>query len=465
MNYPNARKDLKDTLESFLNIPDVNRNRDTLIEYGKDTLGLIKVVDVINGDLPLDMLQDSDLYYLTQACYSLYKSYASDIPFNDELLKVEKYFDIREIDTITSNFEMPTQIDSDTYVFHDVTKVDDMQYMIPRMTEEEIIRLIYGGFVKYDRKLQRESEKVTRNGVSYERVKVYAKSKREIKESMKDGSYRPTALSINILNRNDNSVEMADLPEELLETHFYYDEQERTLTISKKDRISLIDGMHRLYALMECYSEQTPKEPFKQLMQMNVFFMTAKQAKRYIYQEGQKNPISKEQLQKLNSSNIYTEIAEQICNMGDKNDNLLIGKIGTDYQDISIMDKFTTIGKMIEALTDNFDIDVSDKRDIRLLVTYIIRFFNELFSIYKNDVNDIKRSRNNSVIMSPNMIYAYIRIAKHLRGVKNWEDELDEILDNVDFSLDGAFKDIAVKYDLSKKNKNIIYDNVDKIFL
>lgn len=462
MNYPNAKQDLLDTIESFLNIYFVNKNRDVLISNAKDTVGLAKIVDVVNGDLPLNMLPNADLYYILKACNTFYSDYASEIHFNSNLLKAEKYFDTREIDEITSSFEIPEQYSYDTYVFHDVTKVDDMQYMIPRMTEEEIVKLIYGGFVKYDRKLQRESEKVTRNNVSYERVKVYPKSKREIKQSMKDGSYRPTALSINILNRNDGSSDVSDLPEELLETHFYYDEEERTLTISKKDRISLIDGMHRLYALMECYSEQTPKEPFKQIMQMNVFFMTAKQAKKYIYQEGQKNPISKEQLQRLNTSNLYAELAEQICNTGDKNDNLLKGKIGTDNQDITMLDKFTTIGKLMEAITDNFTVDSTDKREQRLFVNYIIRFFNELLSIYKEEANNIRESRKENVIMHPNMIYAYIRIAKHIQGIKGWEDKLDSILDKFDFGLSGEFKDISSKYELSKKSKMAIYNNIDR---
>lgn len=462
MNYPNAKYELQEAIESFLNLYYVNKNRDSIIEKAKDTIGLSKIIDILNRDLPLTMLPDDDLYYLVKACHSFYLENANEIKFNINLLKADKYFDAREIDKITSSFVIPEQHDSEFYVFHNVTKVDDMQYMIPRMTEKEIIDLIYGGFVKYDRTLQRESEKVVKNNVSYERVKVYAKSKREIKQSMKEGTYRPTALSINILNRDDGS-DISDIPDELLETHFYYDEEEKTLTISKKDRVSLIDGMHRLYALIESYNEQTPEQPFNQIMQMNVFFMTAKQAKKYIYQEGQKNPISKEQLQRLNSSNIYIEFAEKLCNMGDNNTNLLKDKIGTESKDVSMMHKFTTIGKLAEAISDNFIVDPKDIREQRLLSNYLIKFFNELFSIYKEDANDIEASRRNNIRMTANMIYAYICIAKQIRDVPNWESTLEVVLELIDTNFSENFKDITQKYEVSKKSKKSIYDYLENL--
>ena len=463
MNYPDAKKDLQEAIESFLNINYVVKHRDEMIAKTKDVLGLSKTMDVLNMDITVDMLKESDLYYLLNACLEFYRENYSFINFSEKKLMATKYFDVREIDLITSTYEIPETEESEFYVFHDVTKVDDMQYMIPRMTEEEIVKLVYGGFIKYDKNLQRESEKVVRNNVAYERVKVYAKSKREIKQSMKDGTYRPTALSINILNRDDGS-NIEDIPDELLQTHFVYDEESRTLTISKKDRISLIDGMHRLYALMECYSEQNDKEPFHQIMQMNVFFMTVKQAKKYIYQEGQKNPISKEQLQKLDTSNLYSDFVENLVNVGDSYDNLLKDKIGTDNRDITLMNKFTTYGKLTESIADNFEIDPKDVREKRMLTSYLIRFFNELFSIYKDDVADIKKSRKENVRMNPNMIYVYVLIAKHLRGQSNWEEMLELVLNEMDFSINGVFKEVSDKYEISKKNKNILYSIVEKIF-
>ena len=460
MNYPNARKDLIESIESFLNMHCVRSNRDDLITKTKDTIGLAKSIDIINGELPLNMLSDNDLYYLVTACNKFHNEHAISIKFNIDLLKADKYFDVREIDEITSSFSIPEQVDSEYYTFYNVTKVDDMQYMIPRMTEKEIIDLIYGGFVKYDRNLQRESEKVTRNNVSYERVKVYAKSKREIKQSMKDGTYRPTPLSINILNRDDGS-DISDIPDELLETHFCYNEEDRTLTISKKDRISLIDGMHRLYALMECYNEQTEDNPFHQIMQMNVFFMTVKQAKKYIYQEGQKNPISKEQLKKLDTSNIYVDFTDTLCNTGDNLSNLLKGKVGTDSKDVSLMNKFTTVGKLSEAISDNFTLDARDIREQRLLSRYLIRFFNELFSIYKHDVDNIAKSRTENIVMNPNMIYAYVCIAKEIMDKRDWEIELEIILSDIDLSFTGELSNIiSNKYDISKKNKSLVYNYI-----
>jgi len=309
--------------------------------------------------------------------------------------------------------------------------------------------------------MQRESEKVTRNGITYERVKTYSNSINEIKESMKSNRYRPTPLSINILDRSDDEDIYDD---ELLEKHFFYDEKNKTFTLSSKDRISLIDGMHRLYAIMECYNEDPN---FEQLMQLNIFFMTQKEARDYIYQEGQKNPINKGQLNRLNSADIYGNIITEIEKYGNKNNNFIQGLIGTDRKDISVLNKFTTFTKFMEALKDNVEIKSNDIRKQRELRRYFVLFFNELISLLQDEFNKISDLQNR-FYSNPNMIYVYVKICYYIkRGTiyKEWEDNLFEIIysEEFDIELKLILKKINNNFDISKKMRNEIYQIVEEL--
>lgn len=456
MNYPNALNELQLTLESFLNIYYVNKNREELILALKDSVGMKKIIDIFNKDLPVKMLDKRDLYYMAKACMSFYKENVESIHFNKSFLDVNKYFDEREIEQIENTLIMKEEKDDEYYLFHDVTKVDDKQYIVGRVTSKQLLDIVYGNFIKYDFKMQRESEKIVRNGVTYETAKIYKKSIRDIKEKMKLGKYRPTAISINVLDKSDDASAIG----EDIDVNFIYDAENRTLAISKKDRNSLIDGMHRLYAIMDCYNED---ENFEQLMQLNIFFMTQTEARDFIYQEGQKNAISKEQLNKFNSSNIYNLITLDIEKQGDKTNNFLKGLLGNDKKDIELMDKFTTFSKFTEALKDNFTIDYTSLREQRLIKRYIINFYNELLSIYNNETKNIKASRLESNALHCNMIYLYMRIARELYEKDNWEDKLYDILSNIDSNINGKLSKISDIYNLSDKNKNIIYNYFDEI--
>lgn len=456
MNYPNALNELQLTLESFLNIYYVNKNREELILALKDSVGMKKIIDIFNKDLPVKMLDKRDLYYMAKACMSFYKENVESIHFNKSFLDVNKYFDEREIEQIENTLIMKEEKDDEYYLFHDVTKVDDKQYIVGRVTSKQLLDIVYGNFIKYDFKMQRESEKIVRNGVTYETAKIYKKSIRDIKEKMKLGKYRPTAISINVLDKSDDASAIG----EDIDVNFIYDAENRTLAISKKDRNSLIDGMHRLYAIMDCYNED---ENFEQLMQLNIFFMTQTEARDFIYQEGQKNAISKEQLNKFNSSNIYNLITLDIEKQGDKTNNFLKGLLGNDKKDIELMDKFTTFSKFTEALKDNFTIDYTSLREQRLIKRYIINFYNELLSIYNNETKNIKASRLESNALHCNMIYLYMRIARELYEKDNWEDKLYDILSNIDSNINGKLSKISDIYNLSDKNKNIIYNYFDQI--
>ena len=458
MKYLNALKDLQDTLESFLNIYEVGQRRESIILDLKENIDIRKLVDLFNKDLPITMLNKNDLYYLLKGFNNFHTKNEDIIKFNNSLLDPNKYFTDIEIDNIKNTLIIPEDKNNELFLFENVIKLDDKQYIVGKITTKELLNLIYNNFVKYDFSMQRESEKVIRNGVTYERVKIYSKSIKGIKESMKANRYRPTALSINILDRSDDE-DISD--ESLLDTNFFYDEKEKTFLLSSKDRVSLIDGMHRLYAIMECANEDPN---FEQLMQLNIFFLTQREARDYIYQEGQKNPLNQGQLNRLNSADIYGDIVSKIEKHGNKTNNLMQGLIGTEKNDVTVLNKFTTFTKFTEALKDNIVIKANNFRLQREIIRGLNKFFNELISLYQDEFNNIPKIENR-FYTNPNMIYVYVKIAMMLDLKANWQDMLFDIIESEEFDneLKLIIKEIGHKFDISKKVRTDIYERIEKI--
>lgn len=460
MKYIKALEDLHDTLESFLNIYEVGQKRESLILELKENIDIRKLFDIFNKDLPIGMLNKKDLYYLLKGFKNFHDKNEDIIKFNNNLLEPTNYFTDIEIDDIKHTLVIPENTNNELFLFENVIKLDEKQYIVGKITSKQLLDLIYNNFVKYDFSMQRESEKVSRNGITYERVKIYSKSIKGIKESMKSNRYRPTAISINILDRSDDE----DIEDEsLVDTHFFYDEKDKTFLLSSKDRVSLIDGMHRLYAIMECANEDPN---FEQLMQLNILFLTQKEARDYIYQEGQKNPIDKAHLNRFNSTNIYMNIVSELEKMGNKNDNLIQGLIGTDKNDVVLLNKFTTFTKFSEALKENITLKDNDFRERRRLKSFLNLFFNDLISLNDVEFNNIGKIEDR-LYTNPNLIYAYIRVAMILRNKfkNNLDDKLLDILDSEEFTQEIKYiiKEIGNKFDITKKSRDEIYNRIDLV--
>ena len=182
MKYMDALRDLQNTLESFLNIYEVIKNRESLILQLKENIDIRKLVDLFNKDLPIAMLNKNDLYYLLKGFRDFYGRNEDVIKFNHALLEPTKYFNDIEIDEIKNTLIVPENKNSEIFCFQNVIKVDDKQYIVGKITTKEILDLVYNNFVKYDFTMQRESERVSRNGVTYERVKIYSNSIAGIKK-------------------------------------------------------------------------------------------------------------------------------------------------------------------------------------------------------------------------------------------------------------------------------------------
>lgn len=448
MKYQAAIDDLRELVDSLrYNYQVINNANELQVELSK-YMSMIRTMDFFNRNIQVIMLKNEELYFILKTFKNSYKGFGEKLKIKESLLEPTKYFTDEEIERMELqcflNADNVQVSDITTFTLKGVYQVSDDQYMIPKITAKEIIELVYNNFVIYDYEVQRESEKVVINGVEYERAKIYKKSVREIAQAMKNGKYTPTPLSINILDKIDD------------ETHFVFNEEEHTLTLSIKDRNALVDGMHRLYALLECYTED---HDFDQIMQLNIFNMDIVRARGYVYQQAQQNAISSEILEKYNSNNIYSVFATELEKTGSTETNLLKGKVANTKDEVFKLSKVTTYAKLTEAIQDNFELSATNTIERRKAKVFLVKFYNELFSILEDKLKDITEDRKNSIALHPNSIFAYTFMASKLKDREAWEDDLSIIMDALDLSSTGELAHFIRpnSYNISSRDKSLLY--------
>ena len=167
--------------------------------------------------------------------------------------------------------------------------------------------------INYNKNTQRQLSIKTINGVETYHISIVKQSVKEIKESMKNGSFVPNAISLN-LNLDNSEVDF---------------------NISKGDlylnsgQLDIIDGYHRFRALIEAKSED---ENFNYTMIVNLMNYDESKANAYIAQEDKRNKIKKAYVKSIDTNSLYYFI---MYRLNTNPDSVVKGKIGQYGQPIS----------------------------------------------------------------------------------------------------------------------------------
>lgn len=397
----------------------------------------IKVSGIFNNQLDLALLQDYEVYYLAKALYEWFQGGDKINPVNFfTSIEIERYENMVGIDI---SEERPN-----TIIFDNCIQVTNNMWSVSKISIQELVQLQNDSLVVYNKETQRETEKrVTLTGVK-ERIKVYKKSVKEIRDNMIGGSYFPTVISYNILA---NGFEK-----------FAYDEEKQRLIIEVDDNseINLIDGYHRISACAEALRINPNLE---QYMQANIFHLDVHAARRYILQESKKNEINKELLSYFDTDNVASKLINDLDSEGTPTTNFIKGHLAQDLESVRLLYKYCTYETLIKSVDDNFKLDKKDIRNTRQIKEYLTEFFNELLSIYKDEFENISKSRLESFITSNNAFYGYVAMAGKLFGERKWHEELATALSKIDFNKNSdIWKGMGMSTEnISKRQINSIY--------
>lgn len=428
-----SRDKLNDLLfDNFIGNSEYNNDMQNISLELKNKIKPDRIAKLFNGQIDIMFMKDLEVYFLDKYFYKELKtklSHKEEKKEKEEIKHLEKlinevvpenFFTQIEIDDYESSKDIDDTIQTtNRIIIKDCVQVMPNMWCCPKIPVQELTNMEDSSQLTYNKLTQRETEKRNVKGNKIvERIKIYKKSVKEIKKSMLEGSYFPTALAFNILA---NGYEK-----------FEYNEKEKELIIEvdEKSEVDLVDGMHRMTAAIEALRVNPDLE---QYMSVNIFHLDILSARRFVLQESKKNDIAKELLSYYDTDNVVSKLVYDIDMEGTTNTNFIKNHIGTDLDSVHLQNKYCTYDTLIKAISDNFKINKKDLREIRKIKEYLINFFNEVISLFNGDFDNVKNSRIHSYRTVNNSFYGYIAIASKLYKVDNWQDELCEILYDIDF--------------------------------
>lgn len=455
MMYLNAKNELIEAIQSFISKREVSNKRTDIIKKCKNKIKANVLANIFNNNLQVALMSEKDLYNLVLSL-EVFHNENPKIYFPHSLLSPKKYF--TEYEALEYNIPLEEEEKLDIFVFENVSQITRDIWIVPIVTPQQLRQLAYNGFLNYNPQTQRGTKKIVSKitGEVYETIDMFPRSVSEIKKEMKNNQYIPTALAINVLRTGEEKGRFNN----------------GTFTLYASDKNDLLDGMHRTQALIESVESN---ENFSLPMQLYIFNFDVQEARHYIRQQAQQNPIAKEVLKSYNMNDMFMIWANEIANGGNATKSKLFGTIGKDMDDVKHLNKLTTITKLGNALalayTKDSPFDLTDSRDRRNGEEYFINYFNELLSIFKEDLARIPESRKSNYKLNPNMIYAYIYIASKLYKKENWQAKLETIITKIDFSIGISSKSSLLegfginRTDLNRTNKQQLMNYLDKLLM
>ena len=411
-------------------------NKDKIFISIKERIKLTDLVKIFNGEVVVDTMSKRTLYFLSKGFYN-------ELEINE--LKPELFFtdyEITEFESEPLDLEQKGE-NSNVIILNNVLPtVEDKQYICSSITYKELVSIFNRNLINYDSRIQRESRKKLIGDTIQERPKLYQKSINEMSKKMKIGKYIPTAISFAILSNGEEK--------------WSYDKEKLQfiIEVDSKSIISIIDGLHRvssiLTSLSEVENEEEKEKLENQIMQVNIFIHEIRESAEYIYQEAQKNTISKVKQKALNTSDVTNKIIREINSFESESVNKLFNKIGMEYSDLK-MGKYMIYADMISCIEYNFNkYDYKNNPKMqRKIRNFIIDLFNEIISEYDHIFKNIENYKEINALAYCHTLYGLIALGSQLFGLNRWEEELEYILENkINFDLN---EEIWSKLNITKE--------------
>jgi hypothetical protein len=326
------------------------------------------------------------------------------------------YFTSREIKEVRSTYEKEIKEKlSFPLTLHNVTRVSDDDYILT-MKASEIKE--WSGVFQYNYETQREARLKTDklSGEIIPQPKTNPKSVKEIVELIKKGKAIRSMLTFNA------RLGTSDSGEELI-----YDKRESTLTITEGTLLDILDGFHRLTAIIIALTEDPSID---MTFKINIVNFSIKQAQEFFAQLNTTNPIAKSRMNEVAENRLGDFIAKQI------QANSELGEYITKSDHVN---KDQNLLVTFKALSDSIDeiFNVEDKPSANTIAKYLSKFFNHLmFNNSEAFMTNIAEVRKDSVINANRMFYGYITLAKKFYENNIDLEKLQEVIESINFNRD-----------------------------
>lgn len=407
MKYNKDREQLIETLSKY--IPKIIEDSNSINEIASH---LSDKHNIDYGDLMFyfndpTRLEDAELSFLALVSEQLYlkledsEELALDKWFNpNEIKEIRQYYFVDE--SLSDKIELPITLEN-------VVDLGDRIYLVP-MELSMIARMRKYELLNYNSEIQREAKlKVIGNKVR-EQPKVYDKNVAEIKDRILKGIQKKTTLAYNCATETSDHESEQEL---------IYNKKDNTLTITEGTRIDILDGMHRTLGIYAAYLENRDLQGKMPVLISN---MSTKQAKEFQFELSKATPINKARAKELAQERYADELVDRL-----KSDGELKGRIS---QTNTINKKFNQLTTS-SILSDAFDKhwEPKKRKEIDPIISEFNKYLDVLFDEYKESIND-----KNNLLFSKTFFIGHVILAQKMHEKEIPYEELNEILDDIDFS-------------------------------
>ena len=372
-----------------------------------------KVIGMFTQAVAFPYISEVELCLFTKYFYNATHEYKikPDDFFNDiELQQAELYQHIK--------LEKTNQI-----VLHNVDQINDHQWLCTKETYQNMSRYFENGLLTYNPKTQRQPLKHKIGSRIVEVININPKKIAEIKQEMLNNTFNTNAILFNV--RRISGMEKIK-----------YNAKDRTLIIEKDDNtfIDLIDGMHRMGGMLKVVEE---KPDIDRVTSIYIYYVDEEKARQIIHQEAKTTPIDEEWIELFDVTNPNLEVVKNINSKQRMNE--MFNKIALDHLEMRQENKLVTFETLSKTIEYFYNLKDENKSvvDAQNVEKFLIELFNIVISINHSAFNkSLYSTRKDSYIADNNTFIGYIALGEKLRQLypENWQDKLEVILKNIDFS-------------------------------
>lgn len=336
----------------------------------------------------------------------------------------------------TDEFQYP-------YTIPSVLKSGEQDFLTV-MSYQEIAQLWSSGALSYNFNAQRLSKKKIskKDQTVIEKPDINPKSVKNITKLMLDRKYRTDTIIMNILVDGHDQVEYAD----------------GELTIHEGTTINLIDGMHRVQAILTVIEQEPDYEGY---MNVSLKHYPLEQAQFLLGQINTVNRFDKTLVKHYMAETEAANIARDLMNLPELKNRVSI-KTALDKK-LNYLTNFAILSDTIETVfrprTTRERYDAAD---------VLKKFFGYMISYYdKEFVSDVVETRKTSWMNHHNTFVGYIVLAKKLYDEYGKDfpvSQITALIDSIDFAKrEGVpFNDIISPQ--GKVNSNKIKKEIQAYF-
>ena len=422
-----------------------NSNKDiynNMIKELKNKMTFNKFSDIYDGRLPTKFLSDIDLYLISNTLYTSLDKFKIESSNVLEEINPSSYFTEIEINQGENIFIKETE-SKEYLTIPNVKQVEDGIFISYKVSAQFIAKSFNDGFSLYNPATQRAGEKMNVYGEEVIVPKIFDESVKGISEEVKENRYLPTLLTWNII------------PHEKEEAYKYNPKTEE-LTIKKSN---IVDGQNRTIGILKAILQNPNTDCF---FYLQFYVNDILKSQRFIVQESKHHPVDLETIEFM-TPNKYMDIAKDINGYGSEEINMMFNKIEKTEKETLILNKYTTFEVLSTSIEDCFKNELKIPRDNIKIREFLVEFFNEFLGINYNYLQNIEKTREETVLLDTNMFSGYVYMASKLYNTDEWRKKLESICNNIDWNKSDEWNGLKYWGESTPSVRKRLYNYFDKI--